>query len=80
VQSPVHVLRASRGVHGYDLPLIARHQLLRLAAVRPDARVKEVWGVNHYTLVLGASPGPRRVAATLELASQHHETAALPGA
>jgi pimeloyl-ACP methyl ester carboxylesterase len=79
VQAPVHVLRASRGVHGYDLPLIARHQLMRLAAVRPDARVKEVWGVNHYTLVLGASPGPRRVAATLELASQRTETAAPPG-
>jgi hypothetical protein len=42
-------------------------------------RVKEVWGVNHYTLVLGASPGPRRVAATLELASHRTEAAAPSG-
>jgi pimeloyl-ACP methyl ester carboxylesterase len=69
VRVPVHLLRAARGAHGYDLPLIARHQLLRFAAARPDANVQDVGGVNHYTLVLGPSPGPRRVAAALERAS-----------
>jgi pimeloyl-ACP methyl ester carboxylesterase len=72
VRAPVSLLRAARGAHGYDLPLIARHQLLRFAATRPDAQVQDVGGVNHYTLVLGPSPGPRRVAAALERASRAH--------
>jgi pimeloyl-ACP methyl ester carboxylesterase len=70
VRAPVYILRASRGVNGFDLPLIARHQLYGFAAKRPDAHVQEVWGVNHYTLVLGRSHGPGRVATALERASR----------
>jgi hypothetical protein len=70
VDAPVYILRASRGVRGYDLPLIARHQLYRFAAKRPDAYVQETWGVNHYTLVLGGSHGPGRVATALARASR----------
>jgi pimeloyl-ACP methyl ester carboxylesterase len=76
VHAPVHLVRASRGVNGYDLPLIARHQLQRFAAVRPDAYVQEVWGVNHYTLVLGQSSGPRRVADAVVRAARHGERTA----
>jgi pimeloyl-ACP methyl ester carboxylesterase len=79
VDAPVHILRASRGVHGYDLPLIARTQLLRFAAKRPDAYVQDVWGVNHYTLVLGPTYGPGRVATALERASRSAEPAARTG-
>jgi pimeloyl-ACP methyl ester carboxylesterase len=75
VRAPIVLLRASRGVNGYDLPLIARHQLLRLAATHPDAYVQDVWGVNHYTLVLGPTLGSRRVATALARASRLAETA-----
>jgi pimeloyl-ACP methyl ester carboxylesterase len=75
VDAPIVLLRASRGVNGYDLPLIARHQLLRLAATHPDAYVQDVWGVNHYTLVLGPTLGSRRVATALARASRLAETA-----
>jgi pimeloyl-ACP methyl ester carboxylesterase len=75
VSAPIVLLRASRGVNGYDLPLIARHQLLRLAATHPDAYVQDVWGVNHYTLVLGPTLGSRRVATALARASRLAETA-----
>jgi pimeloyl-ACP methyl ester carboxylesterase len=75
VHAPIVLLRASRGVNGYDLPLIARHQLLRLAAMHPDAYVQDVWGVNHYTLVLGPTLGSRRVATALARASRLAEAA-----
>ncbi|HEX4679803.1 MAG TPA: alpha/beta fold hydrolase [Gaiellaceae bacterium] len=74
VRVPIVLLRASRGVNGYDLPLIARHQLLRLAAQHPDAYVQDVWGANHYTLVLGPTLGARRVATALARASRLAET------
>jgi pimeloyl-ACP methyl ester carboxylesterase len=75
VRAPILLLRASRGVNGYDLPLIAHHQLLRLATTHPDAYVQEVWGANHYTLVLGPTLGSRRVATALARASRLAETA-----
>jgi pimeloyl-ACP methyl ester carboxylesterase len=75
VRAPVYILRASRGVNGFDLPLIARHQLYGFAAKRPDAHIQEVWGVNHYTLVLGRTHGPGRVATALERASRFAESA-----
>jgi pimeloyl-ACP methyl ester carboxylesterase len=75
VRAPILLMRASRGVNGYDLPLIARHQLLRLAATHPDAYVQDVWGANHYTLVLGPTLGSRRVATALARASRLAETA-----
>jgi lipase len=75
VRAPIFLLRACRGANGYDLPLIARHQLLRLAATHPNAYVQEVWAVNHYTLVLGPTLGARRVATALARASRLAETA-----
>jgi lipase len=76
VRAPIMLLRASRGVNGYDLPLIPRHQVLRFAAEHPDAYVQDVWGVNHYTLVLGQGLGSRRVATALERAARLAELAA----
>ena len=75
VRAPIVLLRASRGVNGYDLPLIARHQVLRFAAEHPDAYVQDVWGVNHYTLVLGPSLGSRRVATAVTRAARLAESA-----
>jgi pimeloyl-ACP methyl ester carboxylesterase len=76
VSAPVHLLRASRGVHGYDQPLIARQLLQRFLASRPDANVEQVPGANHYTLILGPRPGPRRVAAAIERATHPSSRAA----
>jgi pimeloyl-ACP methyl ester carboxylesterase len=75
VRARIVLLRACRGANGYDLPLIARHQLLRLAATHPDAYVQEVWAVNHYTLVIGPTLGARRVATAVARASRLAETA-----
>jgi pimeloyl-ACP methyl ester carboxylesterase len=70
VRLPLVLLRASRGVNGYDRPLIPRHQVFRFAADHPGAYVQDVWGVNHYTLVLGPSLGSLRVATALERAAR----------
>jgi pimeloyl-ACP methyl ester carboxylesterase len=66
---PVQVLRAERGLFDdKNDPLIPAEQLRAFAAGHPDVRVEEVAGVNHYTLVMGDSPGPARVAAAIDLA------------
>jgi pimeloyl-ACP methyl ester carboxylesterase len=65
VRAPVQVLRAERGLFDDD-PLISAGTLRAFAAAHPSVRVEEVEGVNHYTLVMGHSPGPRRVAAAIE--------------
>jgi pimeloyl-ACP methyl ester carboxylesterase len=65
----VQVLRAERGLFDdKNDPLIPAEQLRAFAAGHPDVRVEEVAGVNHYTLVMGDSPGPARVAAAIDLA------------
>jgi lipase len=69
VHGPVTLLRAPRGTLDDDNPLISRQLLRAFAAERPAARVEDVEGVNHYTLVLGDSPGPARVAAAIEAAA-----------
>jgi pimeloyl-ACP methyl ester carboxylesterase len=69
VQVPVTLLRAERGALDDDHPLIPRPLLEEFAAKHPDARVEEVAGVNHYTVLLGHSPGPARVAAAIEAAT-----------
>jgi lipase len=65
VHVPVQLLRAERGMFDDD-PLVPAHALHAFAATHPEVRVEEVAGVNHYTLVMGHSPGPRRVAAAIE--------------
>ena len=66
-QNRVHVLRAERGLFDdNDYPLIPVDDLRAFAAEHPEAHVEEVPGVNHYTLVMGHSPGPDRVVAAIE--------------
>jgi lipase len=65
VRAPVRLLRAERGLFDDD-PLIPSEALAVFASSHPSVRVEEVAGVNHYTLVMGRSPGPRRVAAAIE--------------
>jgi pimeloyl-ACP methyl ester carboxylesterase len=66
VQTPVHLLRAQYGVLGEEQPLIAQDELEAFMAHHPAAHVEDVPGVNHYTVLLGDSPGPLRVAAVVD--------------
>jgi lipase len=68
VHAPIHLLRAERGLFDED-PLISVGELRAFAAAHPSVCVEDVPGVNHYTLVMGASPGPARVAAAIERAA-----------
>jgi pimeloyl-ACP methyl ester carboxylesterase len=65
VCTPAQLLRAERGLFDDD-PLIPADALHAFAAAHPSVHVEEVAGVNHYTLVMGHSPGPRRVAAAID--------------
>jgi lipase len=68
---PVHVLRAERGLFDDDdAPLIPAAELRAFAAAHPATRVDAIAGVNHYTLVMGDSPGPDQVAAVIEEAAR----------
>jgi lipase len=61
-QDRVQVLRAERGLFDdKDEPLIPIDELRAFSAKHPEARIEEVANVNHYTLVMGESPGPDRV-------------------
>jgi lipase len=69
VGAPVRLMRAERGLYDDD-PLIPLPELDGFLRDHPDISVELVPDVNHFTLVLGSGPGPRRVAATLaELAA-----------
>ncbi|MEA2211978.1 MAG: hypothetical protein QOF83_1926 [Solirubrobacteraceae bacterium] len=70
VQAPVHLLRAQYGVLGEKQPLIAQDEFEEFGARHPAADVEEVLDVNHYTVLLGESPGPSRVAAVIETLAQ----------
>ena len=65
VCAPVHLLRAERGLFNDD-PVIPDDRLREFAAAYPSVCIEKVPGTNHYTLVLGPGPGPRRVAAAIE--------------
>jgi lipase len=65
VRASAQLLRAERGLFDDD-PLIPADALHAFAAAHPSVRVEEVPGVNHYTLVMGHSPGPHRVAAAID--------------
>jgi lipase len=67
LEMPVHLVRAERGLFDDDNPAIPKHYLRSFAADHPHITVEEVADVNHYTLLLGDSPGPTRVAAAIEL-------------
>ena len=69
LQIPMQVIRAPAGALGENNPLIPQVDLDAFVARHPAAHVEEVAGVNHYTLLLGDSPGPPRVAAAIEAAA-----------
>jgi pimeloyl-ACP methyl ester carboxylesterase len=66
VHAPVRLLRAPRGTLDDDNPLIPRPLLDAFIAEHPAVDVEEVEGANHYTVVMGESPGPARVAGAIE--------------
>jgi pimeloyl-ACP methyl ester carboxylesterase len=73
---PVHLLRAARGfLNEDDKPFISVAALAAFVAEYPDVEVEDVAGVNHYTLTLGESPGPARVASTIRAALREAQVA-----
>jgi lipase len=70
VHAPIRVLRAERGALDDENPLIPQHVLDRFIAENPAAEVEQVHGVNHYTVTLGDSPGPMRVAEAIDAAAR----------
>jgi lipase len=72
LRAPVYLVTAPRGMLDTD-PVLPRPVVDAFAAAHPDAHVEEIPGINHYTLVLGAT-GPRRVAAVIEEAARHAVT------
>jgi lipase len=75
LRMPMHLLRAQRGALGDEHPLISQSELDAFAAQHPAAEIDEVRRVNHYSLVLGDTPGPSRVAAAIESAARSAMTA-----
>jgi pimeloyl-ACP methyl ester carboxylesterase len=72
VRAPVWLLRSPRGLlDEADRPLLPRELLDEFAAARPEARVENVEGTNHYTLLLGEGPGPSRVVAAFRAAVEY---------
>jgi pimeloyl-ACP methyl ester carboxylesterase len=65
VHGSAQLLRAEHGLFDDD-PLIPADALHAFASAHPSVHVEEVADVNHYTLVMGHSPGPRRVASAID--------------
>jgi lipase len=70
VRAPIWLLRAQRGIFNDPFAVIPRPILDTFLAAQPDAHVEDVAGVNHYTIALGAGPGPAAVTAAIESALQ----------
>jgi pimeloyl-ACP methyl ester carboxylesterase len=68
VRTPTRLLRAPRGPLDDHRPVIPHEYLDAFAADHPHIEVEHVPDTNHYTLVLGSSPGPSRVAAAIATA------------
>lgn len=69
VRAPTWLLRAPRGfLDEPDKPFISAEALRAFTDEHPHAVVEDVADVNHYTLTLGESPGPARVARTIRAA------------
>jgi hypothetical protein len=74
-RAPMRLLRAPRGFRNEDdKPFISGDALKAFVADHPDALVEDVAGVNHYTLTLGESPGPSRVAGAIRAALRAAQT------
>jgi lipase len=76
VRAPVRLLRAPRGPLDDDRPVIPDEYLEAFAADHPHVDVEQVPDTNHYTLILGSSPGPARVAAAIGAAVRDAERSA----
>ena len=68
VQTPIRLVRAPRGPLDDDHAMIPQSYLDAFVPRHPHLEVEHVPGTNHYTLLLGDSPGPSRVAAVIESA------------
>jgi pimeloyl-ACP methyl ester carboxylesterase len=68
VRAPIRLLCAPRGPHDDDRPFVPRRQLEAFTANHPHVSVEHVPDTNHYTLLLGDSPGPAKVAAAISSA------------
>jgi pimeloyl-ACP methyl ester carboxylesterase len=68
VRAPIRLLSAPRGPHDDDRPFVPREQLDAFATDHPHVSIEHVPETNHYTLLLGDSPGPARVAAAISSA------------
>jgi lipase len=66
--APTWLLRAPRGLLNGDRPLIPENVLAEFASARPDAYLETVQGTNHYTILLGPTPGPAHVAGAVRAA------------
>jgi pimeloyl-ACP methyl ester carboxylesterase len=68
VTAPIRLLRAPRGMLNEKQPLVPAPIVDAFLAAQPHAVVEEVPDANHYTIAMGAGPGPRAVAAAIEAA------------
>jgi lipase len=64
VRSPLVLMRARQGFDGSP-PALPQALIDAFVGRHPKARLEDVTGANHYTLVLGAGPGARAVAAVV---------------
>ena len=67
VAAPLTFMRSRRPARD-TLPPVPQPLVDAFTGTHPRARVEEVPSANHYTLVLGAGAGPRRVAETIAAA------------
>jgi pimeloyl-ACP methyl ester carboxylesterase len=67
VHAPIELVRAARGLFDDD-PMLPGPIVDAFAASHPQAHIEEIEGTNHYTMVFGAGPGPRRIARVIEAA------------
>ena len=68
VGAPLQLVCAARGAMDDDSVSVPRDYLAAFSANHPHLRVDHVPDTNHYTLVIGATPGPSRVAKAIETA------------
>jgi lipase len=68
VGSRTRLLRAPRGPLDDDCPVIPREYLDELAVGHPHLEVEHVPDTNHYTILMGKSPGSERVATAIATA------------
>lgn len=75
VRAPLYLVRALRGLFDDD-PILPDPVVDAFAAAHPDAQIVTIPGANHYTMVFGAGPGPRRIARVIEQAIRRNYSVA----